>query len=71
MKNKFNEILIWLAITFLMFVIVFSIVYLFKLYIEYFPLGEKKNMDLFLIGLAILSIYYIIKSAVNFFRKKK
>jgi len=67
MKNNFKLVL---------FVLSFSIVGLLIagiiiLFLKYFPLGEKKNMDLFLIGLAILSIYYIIKSGITFFRRKK
>ncbi|QBJ87335.1 hypothetical protein DDI74_14155 [Chryseobacterium gleum] len=61
MKNKYNIVLIWISIAIALFVIAFIIVYLFKLYIEYFPLGEKRNMDLFLIALAIVSVYYIVK----------
>lgn len=61
MKNKYNIVLIWISIAIALFVIAFIIVYLFKLYIEYFPLGEKRNIDLFLIALAIVSVYYIVK----------
>ncbi|EFK37580.1 Uncharacterised protein [Chryseobacterium gleum] len=61
MKNKYNIVLIWISIAIALLVIAFIIVYLFKLYIEYFPLGEKRNMDLFLIALAIVSVYYIVK----------
>lgn len=69
MKNKLKEVLLWLAITVIMFVIVLSIVYLFKMYIEYFPLGEKRNMNLFLIALAIVSVYYVVKWIIKKIKK--
>lgn len=68
MKNNFEIIL-----CIFLFVIVGTslLAGLIILFLKYFPLGEKKNIDLFLIGLAVLSIYYIIKSGIEFFRRKK
>lgn len=67
MRSKFKVIL---------FVFLFGIAGLLFagliiLFLKYFPLGEKRNYDLFLIVLAILSIFYIVKSVIKFFRKKE
>ncbi len=68
MKNNFKIILFVF-----LFVIVGTSLFagIIILFLKYFPLGEKKNIDLLLIGLAILSIYYIIKSGIKFFKRKK
>ncbi len=57
MRNKFQLILFILAFAFAG--LLFSAIII--LFIKYFPLGEKRNMDLFLIALAIVSVYYIVK----------
>ncbi len=67
MKNNFRIVLFVLSFGIVGLLIAGIII----LFLKYFPLGEKKNIDLFLIGLAVLSIYYIIKSGIEFFRRKK
>jgi len=61
MKNKFKIILF--VILFALAGILFSS--LIILFLKYFPLGEKTNMDFFLIFLAIASIYFIVKTIIK------
>ena len=61
MRNKFQLILFILA--FALAGLLFSAIII--LFIKYFPLGEKRNMDLFLIALAIVSVYYIVKWVIK------
>jgi asparagine N-glycosylation enzyme membrane subunit Stt3 len=60
MKNN-NNFFLWILwiIGILLIGGFFSL--LIILFLKYFPLGEKRNMDLFLIALAIVSVYYIVK----------
>lgn len=39
------------------------------LFLKYFPLGEKRNMDLFLIILSVVSIYYLMQYVVRKLKK--
>lgn len=60
MKNN-NNFFLWILwiIGILLIGGFFSLIII--LFLKYFPLGEKRNMDLFLIALAIVSVYYIVK----------
>lgn len=61
MKNDFKIALFALAFALVGLLIAGVII----LFLKYFPLGEKRNLDLFLIILSIVSIYggtrYILK----------
>ncbi|EFK37579.1 hypothetical protein HMPREF0204_10352 [Chryseobacterium gleum ATCC 35910] len=60
MKNN-NNFFLWILwiIGILLIGGFFSLIII--LFLKYFPLGEKRNMDLFLIALAIVSVYYVVK----------
>jgi hypothetical protein len=68
MKNNNNFFLWILLIIGILFIgVFFSLIII--LFLKYFPLGEKRNMDLFLIALAIVSIYYIVKWIIKKIKK--